>query len=126
MPPLPESSVSKFAAPGTGGDDSSPEAEETAEGENYSDPDSAGEPAIMLSQAQADAAGMSDAMPGDTFTVKLTIAEQNDDGVNVSIMPGSAMKEQGPDMAPPAPPMGASMKPSSPTDLGMSPTIGNT
>lgn len=121
-PPQPaDSSVDKFE---TG----NPEAQETEEGTQYSDPDSAGEPAIMLSQAQADAAGMTGAMPGDKFTVTLTVADQNDTGWNVSLDPGSAIKEPGPDMAPeeaPATKLGnSSVK--GPMDLGMSPTVLNT
>lgn len=126
MAPLPpaspaESSVDKF-------DDESPDQEETEEGTEYSDPDSAGEPAIMLSQAQADAAGMSGAMPGDRFTVTITVADQNDTGWNVQLDPGSAIKEAGPDMAPEAMPseMPGNSMVKSPADLGMSPTVLNT
>lgn len=119
-PPLaqPDSSVSKF-------DTGDPSDQDTKDGEQYSDPDSQGEPAIMLSSAQADAAGMTGAMPGDTFTVKITVADQNDDGWNVELEPGSAVKDESqPSMAPK--PLGASMKPQGPMDLGMSPTVLNT
>lgn len=116
-----ESSVDKF-------DDGSPDAEETAEGTEYSQDDSAGEPAIMLSQAQADAAGMTGAMPGDRFTVSLTVADQNDTGWNVSIDPGSALKEAGPSMEPDAMPsekLGNSTV-KGPSEFGMSPQVLNT
>lgn len=115
-----ESSVSEFEGV-------DPEAEETQEGEVYSDPDSAGEPAIMLSQAQADAAGMTGAMPGDSFTVRLTVADQNDTGWNVSIDPGSAIKEAGPSMEPEAMPAdrAGNSRVMGPEALGMSPTTLN-
>lgn len=116
-----ESSVAPFEA-------GSPDAAEQDAGTQYSDPDSAGEPAIMLSQAQADAAGMTGAMPGDKFTVTLTVADQNDTGWNVQIDPGSAI----PDAGMPSPDAGlmpAEKKGNStvmsPADLGMSPTILN-
>lgn len=113
-----DSSVDKFATGDTSDDD-------TKDGTQYSDPDSQGEPTIMLSSAQADAAGMAGAMPGDTFTVKVTITDQSDDGWNVELEPGSAVKDEAaPSMAPK--PMGASMKPKGPMDLGMSPTVLNT
>lgn len=121
-PPQPaDSSVDKF-------DSGSPDAEEQQEGTQYSDPDSAGEPAIMLSQAQADAAGMTGAMPGDTFSVQIQVADQNDTGWNVMLVPGSAMKEQGMGMEPemePAMKQGNSAV-KGPADLGMSPTVLNT
>lgn len=126
MPAYPEDSTAKFQA---GGPEADPDAQDTTEGEVYSDPDSAGEPALMISQAQADAAGMTGAMPGDTFTVKVSVDTQNDAGWNVSLMPGSAVKDPGPSMEPE---MGDSMKPKGPGDLGMptglgqSPTILNT
>ena len=116
-----ESSVDKFDA-------ESPEAEETEQGTEYSDPDSAGEPAIMLSQAQADAAGMTGAMPGDRFTVSLTVADQNDTGWNVSLDPGSAIKEAGPSMEPdvmPSEKLGNSTV-KGPSEFGMSPQVLNT
>lgn len=117
-----ESSVDKFD------DGTSPEAEETEEGTEYSDPDSAGEPAIMLSQAQADAAGMSGAMPGDRFSVILTVADQNDTGWNVSLDPGSAIKEPGPSMEPESMPSeklgNSSVK--GPSEFGLSPQVLNT
>jgi hypothetical protein len=125
MPDQPSSSVDKFE---TGNAD----AEDTAEGTEYSDPDSAGEPAIMLSQGQADAAGMTGAMPGDKFQVTVTVATQNDDGWNVQLDPGSAVKMDAPDMAPEPPEMKDSMKPKGPGDFGMpaglgaSPSILNT
>lgn len=125
----PDSSVSKFAAP------SDPEAQETAQGTDYSDPDSAGEPSIMVSQAQLDAAGAQDAQPGDTFTVKITITDSTDDGYNVELQPGSAMKEppmgESMDDTAPAKQLGKNSKIKGPGDFGMpeglgqSPTILN-
>lgn len=136
MPAMPDSSVSKFTAPEKPDDSMDPEAQESDEGENYSDPDSSMEPAIMLSQAQADAAGMSGAMPGDKFTVGVTVANQADDGWNVQLDPGSAVKMEGPsadqtDEDPMATKRGnASVKGPEdfgmPTGLGTSPTILNT
>ncbi len=120
IPPLtqPDSSVSKF-------DSGDPSDDDTKAGEQYSDPESQGEPAIMLSSAQVDAAGMTGAMPGDTFTVKVTVTDQSDDGWNVELEPGSAVKdESAPSVAPKE--LGASMKPQGPMDLGMSPTVLNT
>lgn len=120
----PESSVDKFET-------TDPAAQDTEEGTEYSDPDSAGEPAIMLSQAQADAAGMSGAMPGDKFTVTVSVASQSDDGWNVQLDPGSAVKMEGPSEEPEPKEMRDSMKPKGPDALGMpsglgiSPTILN-
>ena len=93
MPAMPDNSVAKF------GDNGSQEQLDADQGENYQDPDAASEgnePAVMITQAQADAAGMSGAMPGDRFTLTVTVASQNDDGWNLSLDPQSAMKEEGP------------------------------
>lgn len=116
----PDSSVAQF-------DSGDPGADETKEGTDYSDPDSQGEPAIMLSQGQADAAGMTGAMPGDTYTVKITVAMQNDDGWNVQLEPGSAVKDPGPSMGPedaPAMNMTKNQKIKGPGDLGMPTGLG--
>jgi hypothetical protein len=124
MPAMPDNSTAKFSAgPDNPDATSGTEKEDTEAGTDYSAPDSQNEPAIMLSQAQADAAGMTGAMPGDSFTVKISVTDQNDDGFNVELEPGSAVKNPGPSEAPQ---MSSSMKPTSPADLGMSPTIGNT
>jgi len=56
-------------------------------------PEETSEPAIMLTPGQAGAAGMSDAMPGDTFTVKLTIASAEGGNMEATLIPGSAMKD---------------------------------
>lgn len=131
----PDSSVSKFDAPAAG-PDANPEAAETKEGTDYSDPDSQGEPAIMLSQAQADAAGLTGAQPGDSFTVTITVTDQNDDGFNIELEPGSAMKTMGDgepadDGSAPAKMLGKNSKVKTPADFGMpeglgqSPTILN-
>lgn len=123
----PDSSVDKFTAP------SDPDTQDTQDGTNYSDPDSQGEPAVMLTQAQADAAGITDPQPGDTYTLKITITDHTDDGFNVELEPGSAMKDQAPamdDRMPPAKQLGK-IKTKGPGDFGMpeglgqSPTILN-
>lgn len=122
----PNSSVDKF---GTG----DPDSQDVTQGTDYSDPDSQGEPAVMLSSAQADAAGMQDAQPGDTFTVKITVTDMSDDGFNVELEPGSAMKDQAPPMTPDMPPakLTDKMRVKGPADfapkgLSDSPTILNT
>lgn len=131
----PDSSVSKFSAPPQG-PDTDPEAAETKDGTDYSDPDSQGEPSIMVSQAQLDAAGAMDAQPGDTFTVKITITDSTDDGFNVELEPGSAVKtppapEGMDDGSAPAKMLGKNSKVKTPADFGMpqglgaSPTILN-
>jgi hypothetical protein len=122
----PNSSVSQFET----GD---PEAQDVKEGADYSDPDSSGEPSVMISSAQADAAGMTDAKPGDSFTIKVTITDQTDDGWNIELEPGSAMKDAGPSEEPLDMPAKRSdkIKLKGPGDLGMpsglgqSPTILN-
>jgi len=57
------------------------------------DPEETSEPAIMLTPGQAGAAGMTDAMPGDTFTVKMTIASAEGGNMEATLVPGSAMKD---------------------------------
>lgn len=122
----PDSSVDKFTSQGT-------DTEDTQQGTDYSDPDSQGEPSVMLSSAQADAAGMQDAQPGDTFTVKITVTDLSDDGFNVELEPGSAMKDQAPPMTPDMPPakLTDKMRIKGPADfapegLSDSPTVLNT
>lgn len=122
----PDSSVSKFSAPPQG-PDTDPEATETKEGTDYSDPDSQGEPAVMLTQAQMDAAGLTGAQPGDTFTVKITIADQSDDGTNIELEPGSAVKDMTPPMddgSAPAAMTGKNSKIKGPSDFGMPQGLG--
>lgn len=115
----PNSSVDKF----TSGAD--PDAQETQDGTDYSDPDSQGEPAVMITQAQADASGMTGAKPGDTFTIKVTVTDQTDDGWNVELEPGSAIKDPGPSMDDsPAGAMGKNSKLRGPSDFGMPDGLG--
>lgn len=128
MPAMPEDSTDKFA---NGNNDLGPgnaEQEEAIAGEDYSQEDSDGEPALMISNAQADAAGMTGAMPGDKFTLNVTVATQADDGWNIQLDPGSAVKME-------APSMDGKMGNSTvkgpgdfdiPTGLGQSPSILNT
>lgn len=123
----PDSSVDKFTSAGT-------DTEDTQQGTDYSDPGSQGEPAVMLSTAQADAAGIKDAQPGDTFTVKIMVTDMSDDGFNIELEPGSAMKmDMGAPDADSLPPakMTSKMKVKGPADfapegLSNSPTILNT
>lgn len=124
----PDSSVDKFTGP------NDPGAQETKEGTDYSDPDSQGEPAVMLTQAQMDSAGLTGAQPGDTFTIKITIADQSDDGTNIELEPGSAVKDAMPDVddgSAPATMTSKNSKVKGPADFGMpqglgqSPTILN-
>lgn len=123
----PDSSVSKFSSPPQG-PDTDPEAQETKDGTDYSDPDSQGEPSIMVSQAQLDAAGAQDAQPGDTFTVKFTVTDSTDGGFNVELEPGSAMKmppsPEGMDDTAPAKMMGKNSKLKGPADFGMPEGLG--
>lgn len=117
----PDSSVSKFEGP------SDPDAADTKDGTDYSDPDSAGEPAVMLTQAQMDAAGLTGAQPGDTFTVKITIADQSDDGTNIELEPGSAVKDMAPPMddgSAPATMTSKNSKVKGPSDFGMPQGLG--
>lgn len=138
MPAMPENSTDKFSNQG-GGEmaDQTENANENADaevGEDYEAPTGQDEPAIMLTQGQADAAGMSGAMPGDKFTLSLTVASQADDGWNVSIDPGSAVKaetvppmDQTADAMMPSRNMsGSTVKGPEAFDLGLSPAIGNT
>lgn len=74
------------------GDDEDLEAPATVENEMA-------EPALNITLDQADAAGIVDAQPGDTYTLKITVASYGDT-VSANIEPGSAMKVGAPKPAP--------------------------
>ncbi len=86
--------------------------DETATGEPGAEPPpEPSPPALNLTSDQASQAGIADAQPGDTYTLKITI-DGTQEGITGSILPGSAVKDE----AAPAP---GSNRIKSPNDLGL-------
>lgn len=94
--------------------DSLPFDDEAAPGEpGMGPPPDATPSALNLTSEQASQAGIMDAQPGDTYTLKVTI-DGTQEGITGSVLPGSAMKDEGA-----MPPGAGRNRIKSPSDLGL-------